>query len=142
MTVIRPHLISAKIENVDVSDEISRIEIHATPAADEVVTFSTARQGGEYDWSVHMTILEDHSSGSLLAMALATPGAELDLVYLPIHDASPSATVPHYEATAISQHPNGKVMGGTATRSRNTTSTIEVVWPLTAKPTPKITAGP
>ena len=141
MTVIRPHLISAKIEGVDVSDEISRFEVHVNPAADEVVTFATSRQGGEFDWTAQMTVVEDHSTGSLLSMALQTPGAEVDVVYVPVVGAAASATVPHWEGTLITQMPTGKVMGGTATRSRNTVSTVEVVWPFKAAPTKKSTGA-
>lgn len=134
MTDVRPHYIDVEIDGEPAGDDLARFEWHSAPAADEFVTFASSRQGGERDWTVQMTVKETGTDGTAYQLARTAVGTEVDLVYRPHGNEIPSVAQPHETATAIVQPIEGKVAGGTATRSRNARSTIELVWVLKAAP--------
>ncbi|MFC6153653.1 hypothetical protein [Nocardioides yefusunii] len=139
MTDVRPHLIDVLIDDEEAGAELARFEFHSVPSADEFVTFATARQGGERDWSVQMTVKETGTAGTAYQLALNSPGTKVEVVYRPHGNATATPAEPHYTQMATVQPIEGRTMGGTATRSRNARSSMELVWPLDGAPV-KVTA--
>lgn len=139
MTRVSPRLIQLDVDSVDRSDEVSRSEIVSAAAESDFQSFLEARSGGAREYALNMTIAQDHASDTLWDLIWTGAGDEVDGVYAPYGNATPSVGQPHYEFTAVIAEPDGTLMGGESNDSARSVATIEVSWKLTGKPT-KVTA--
>lgn len=139
MTKVSPRLIVLEIDSVDVSDQVSSATITSAASDSDFMSFADARSGGSRDYALNMTIAQDHAASTLWDAIWTGAGDEIEGVYAPYGNATPSAGQPHYSFTAIIAEPDGDFLGGEATDSTNAVATIDVVWKLTGKPT-KLTA--
>lgn len=139
MAKVNPRLIELTIDSVDVSDQVSKAAITSAAADGDWLSFSMARSGGNRDYTLTMTIAQDHVADTLWDQIWAGAGTEVTGLYAPYGNATASATEPHYSFTAVISEPDGDFMGGEATLSTSAVATIDVAWKLTGKPT-KVTA--
>ena len=139
MARVSPRLISLEVETVDRSGEVAKAVITSAAADSDFVTFEDARSGGAREYALDMTIAQDHASSTLWDLIWTGAGDEVDGVYAPYGNTTPTTGQPHYTFTAIVSEPDGTFLGGDATNSQTAVATIDVSWKLTAKPT-KVTA--
>lgn len=139
-SAVTPRLISLKIAATDVSDQISRAFISSAEGESDFLTFAAARSGGNRDYTLALTIVQDHAVGTLWDTVWTGAGTEVAGVYAPYGNPTPSATQPHYTFTAIVSEPDGEFLGAEADASVTAVATVEVEWKLKAKPVKKITA--
>lgn len=139
MARVSPRLISLDVDDVDRSDEVSKAVITSAPAESDFVTFAEARAGGGRDYALAMTVAQDHASGTLWDLIWTGAGTEVDGVYAPYGNVTPTISQPHYGFTAVVAEPDGDLLGAEANSSTTAVATVEVEWALNAKPT-KITA--
>ncbi|HWI43266.1 MAG TPA: hypothetical protein VNS81_06570 [Nocardioides sp.] len=138
MARVIPRLISLEVDEVDRSDEISKAVITAGASDTDFMSFLAARSGGSRDYALTMTIAQDHASGTLWDLIWTGAGTEVDGIYAPYGNTTPSTGQPHYGFTAVVSEPDGDFLGAEATDSTSAVAVVEVEWKLTAKPT-KIT---
>jgi hypothetical protein len=139
MARVSPRLISLDVDDADRSGEVSKAVITSSPSSSDFLSFEDARSGGARDYALNMVIAQDHASDTLWDLIWTGAGTSVDGVYAPYGNETPSATQPHYEFTATVKEPDGDFLGGEASDSTTAVATIEVNWPLDAKPT-KVTA--
>lgn len=139
MARVTPRLIALEVDSVDRSNEVSKAEITAAATSSDFVTFAEARAGGGRDYALAMTIAQDHASATLWDLIWTGSGEEVDGVYAPYGNETPTVSQPHYGFTAIVAEPDGRLLGAEANSSTTAVATIDVTWALTGKPT-KITA--
>lgn len=133
MARVTPRLIALEVDDVDRSDEVSVARI-ASAAGDSFMSFAAARSGGSRDYTLNMTIAQDHASGTLWDLIWTGNGTEVDGIYAPYGNDEPSMTQPHYAFTAIVAEPDGDFLGAEATESPSAVATVEVAWRLAGKP--------
>lgn len=139
MSRVTPRLIALDVEGTDRSDEISKAVIGSAKSDTDFMSFLAARSGGARDYALNMTIAQDHASGTLWDLIWTGAGTEVDGIYSPYGNETPSLTQPHYTFTAVVSEPDGDLMGAEATDSTSAVATVEVSWKLKAKPV-KVTA--
>ena len=139
MARVIPRLISLEVEAIDRSDEVSKAVITAAASDSDFMSFLAARSGGSRDYTLDMTIAQDHASGTLWDLIWTGAGTEIDGVYAPYGNEAPTIAQPHYGFTAVVSEPDGDFLGAEATDSTSAVAVVEVSWKLTGKPT-KITA--
>lgn len=139
MARVTPRLIALEVDTVDRSDEVSKAEIISAAKSSDFTSFAEARSGGGREYSLAMTAAQDHASATLWDLIWTGAGTEVDGVYAPYGNVTPSVSQPHYGFTAVVAEPDGRMLGGEANSSTTAVATIDVVWALTGKPT-KITA--
>lgn len=139
MARVAPRLIALEVETVDRSNEVSKAEITSAAKSADFVSFAEARSGGGREYALAMTIAQDHASATLWDLIWTGAGTEVDGVYAPYGNETPTVGQPHYGFTAVVAEPDGRMLGGEANSSTTAVATLDVTWALTAKPT-KITA--
>lgn len=127
---------------IERAGEASKIEIDVADADSDFVTFADALAGGKKVRTLMLTFAQDHAADSLwtLMEENADTGGEVDGVYRPYGNATPSATQPHYEFTVQIKYPDGLMLGGEADASVTATNTIDVEWPVVDGTWTKVTA--
>lgn len=140
MAKVTPRLIELTVDAVDRSDEVAKCEIHSAAASSDFVTFEAARTGGGRDYTLQMTVAEDHATGTIMTMILDEPGTEVAGIYAPYGNAVATVAEPHWTFTAIVTEPDGKLLGAEADSSVSARSKLDVVWALKGKPVRKTTA--
>lgn len=140
MARVTPRLIALEVDDLDRSDEVAKAEITSGPAESDFLSFAEARSGGGRDYALAMTIAQDHASDTLWDLIWTGAGTTVAGVYAPYGNAVASTSQPHYGFTATVSEPDGTLLGGEANSSTTAVATVEVVWPLTGKPT-KITSA-
>jgi hypothetical protein len=139
MSRVTPRLIELLVETVDRSDEISKAEIISGAKSSDFTSFLEARSGGGREYALNMTVAQDHASGTLWDLIWTGAGTEVDGVYAPYGNETPTVSQPHYGFTAVVAEPDGRMLGAEANSSTTAVATVDVSWKLLAKPT-KITA--
>lgn len=139
MAKVNPRLVSLTVGTTNRSDEVSSAVIASAAADADFLSFAAARAGGERDYTLAMTIAQDHASGTLWDLIWTGAGTEVAGTYAPYGNATPTVTQPHYDFTATVAEPDGDFLGGEANSSTTAVATVEVEWALNAKPT-KVTA--
>ncbi|HET6874650.1 MAG TPA: hypothetical protein VFH70_07720 [Acidimicrobiales bacterium] len=139
MPKVSPRLISLTVDGTDRSDEVSKATIASAAADAGFVTFAQARSGGGRDYTLNMTIAQDHASGTLWDLVFTGSGTDVDGVYAPYGNAVPTVAQPHYSFTATVAEPDGDMWGAEADASTTAVATVDVKWTLTGKPV-KVTA--
>lgn len=105
----------------------------------DFLTFAAADAGGNREYRLQGTAVQDTTTDSLWDEIWSNLGVEVPVTLMPYGNATPSVTEPHFEATAVITEPDGDLLGGEANASTTARMTIEINWPLTGKPT-KVTA--
>jgi hypothetical protein len=136
MTQVKVRLIAISVDGMDRSADASTATIESAEADAGFQSFAAARAGGVRDYSVNMTIAEDHAAGSLWRVMYDSPGTEVEFLYTPYFGSTIAEDTPVYSATAIVMEPDGSIMGGEANAAPGATATVDVSWPLTGKPVP------
>lgn len=140
MARVKPRLIALEVGGSDVSDEVSDMHIDSAESDSDFLTYEEGRSGGSRDYTLTMTIAQDHSAGSLYRLILDNVGEEVDGQYAPYGNATATADQPFLEFTAVVAEPDGTFFGGPATSSTSAVATVEVTWKLTGRPT-EVTTG-
>lgn len=135
MTRVQPRLIALDVQSVDRSGEVSKAVVASAAADSDFTTFEDARSGGAREYTLQMTIAQDHASGTLWDLIWTGAGTDVPGVYAPYGNETPSADQPHYEFTATVTEPDGDFLGAEADDSTTAVATVDVEWKLTAKPT-------
>lgn len=127
---------SAKIliESVDVSDQLTNFRLTSAETDSDFVTFADAAAGGARDYAVAGTCSQDADADSFWSYMFDAAGDEVDFVYKPYGNATPSLTEPHFTFTAVVKEPDGDLLGGDADASTTAVQATEFEWPLLAKP--------
>lgn len=136
MARVKPRLIELTVDDVDRSDEISKAVIQSGPSDADFMSFKEAREAGARDYTLNMTIAQDHASGTLWDLIFTGAGSSVSGVYAPYGNELPAVGMPHYGFTATVSEPDGDFLGGEATDSTKAVATIEVTWDLDGKPVP------
>jgi hypothetical protein len=136
MARVSPRLISLEVDGDDRSDEISKAVIKSAKSAADFMSFLEARSGGARDYTLELTIAQDHASGTLWNLIWTGAGTEVDGVYAPYGNLAPSVAQPHYAITVKVSEPDGDMFGAEADESTTAVATIEVAWALTGRPVP------
>jgi hypothetical protein len=139
MSKVTPRLISLQVDGTDRSDEISSAKIQSAASSSDFVTFAQARSGGGRDYTLAMTIAQDHASGTLWDTVFTGAGTEIPYIYAPYGNTTPTTDQPHYSGTAIVSEPDGDMFGADADASTTAVASIDVAWKLKEKPV-KVTA--
>lgn len=145
MAKVTPRLIALEIDGTDVSDDISRGVIGSAPSDSDFMTFRQSRSGGGREYTLAMTIAQDHAAGSLFEKIWSkdvTPGVSDKFVgvYAPYGNEVASVAQPHYEFSGTIAEPDGDFLGAEADESVTAVATIEVEWKLDGRPEKIITA--
>ena len=135
MAQIGTRKLKLEVDGVERYAEVSNVAIRSAESDSDFVTFQQASQGGGRDYVLAITMAQDAATGSLWSEVWDNAGDEIPVVVMPYGNATPSANEPHFEATATIIEPDGDLLGGEADKSTSARFTIEVEWPLTAKPT-------
>jgi hypothetical protein len=139
MTRVTPRLIALEVDGVDRSDEVSKSVIRSAAAPNDFLTFAAARGAGARDYTLEMTIAQDHATDTLWDLVWTGAGTEVEGIYAPYGNGTPTPSAPHYTFTAEVAEPDGDFLGGEANESRTAVATVDVVWKLTGRPV-KVTA--
>lgn len=138
MAKVQPRLISLLMgdsgSETDRSNEVSSAIISSAASDSDFVTFADARSGGARDYTLKLTLAQDHTTGTLWDEIWSSAGDEISGVYAPYGNTTASATQPHYEFTAVVSEPDGDFLGADADSSTTAVATVDVEWSLTGKP--------
>lgn len=140
MARVQPRLISLNVEDTDRSDEVSKAVITSAAADSDFMSFAAARSGGSRQYSLDMTVAQDHASGTLWDLIWTGNGTTVTGTYAPYGNETASETQPHYDFEATVSEPDGDFLGAEANDSTTAVATVDVSWVLTGKPT-KVTAA-
>lgn len=139
MAGLGTRLLKLEIDSEDVTAQVSVVKITTGEADSDFVTFADAANGGNRQYNLVFTAVQDLVAGTIWDTIWTAAGTEVSGVVNPYGNATPSATQPHYEFTAVVSEPDGDFLGGEANVSTSARMTFEATWALTGKPT-KVTA--
>lgn len=134
MAKVTPRLISLTVGGTDRSDEVSSATITSAASDSDFMSFLQARSGGAREYTLNMTIAQDHASATLWQLVFTGAGTTVAGVYAPYGNETASATQPHYTFSATVSEPDGTMWGANADDSTTAVATIDVAWVLTGKP--------
>lgn len=135
MADIGTRKLTVEIDGDEVSPSVSNVRITSAATESDFTSFADAAAGGARDYALVLTLKQDAAAGSLWSQVWDNAGDDVPITVMPYGNAAPSADEPHFTATATVTEPDGDILGGEANSSNSARMTIEVTWPLTAKPT-------
>lgn len=140
MARIGTRKLTLSLADADVSPEVSKVVINAAATDSDFVSFADAAGGsGSRAYTLGLTLAQDAVAGTVWDYIWSHAGTDVAFVIRPYGNATPSTTEPHFTGTATIVEPDGELLGGEANVSVTAVMTVEVEWPLLAKPT-KVTA--
>lgn len=139
MAQISTRKLKMEIDGIERFAEVSVAEVRSAASDSDFTTFAQAASGGGRDYVLAITMAQDAAAGSLWSEVWDNAGTEIPVTLMPYGNAVPSTSEPHFETTATIVEPDGALLGGEADSSTSARFTIEVEWPLDAKPA-KVTA--
>lgn len=113
---------------VDYPSDTTNVFLDNEEAANDVVTYADAKAGGKRQHFFQLTALQSTSTGSFWRYAWENTGEEVDFVYAPHGNPTPTPDKPHFKGT-VKIGPKPKI-GDAA----NTTATFETRWDLVGDP--------
>ena len=126
--------LSLTINAVEYNMDLMSANIVPEEADNDAVTFADLGAGGSFDWFLDIEAVSDYGTGSLWSYIWDNAGNdEIDYVFMPYGNVSPSTDQPHFEGTLTI--PGGQGIGGTA----DEVFTFEARFRLDGKPT-RVTA--
>lgn len=139
MAALGTRLLKLEIDGTDVTAQVSSARFVSGESDADFVTFADAASGGAREYRLEFTAVQDAATGTLWDEVWTNAGDTVPGTLMPYGNATPSATEPHYDFSAVISEPDGDLLGGDADASSTARFTIECSWVLTAKPT-KVTA--
>lgn len=140
MARIGTRKLTLTIDGTDVTPDVSKAVISSAKTDSDFISFADAAGGaGARAYTLDLTFVQDAVVGSLWDQVWAHVGEDVPFVLRPYGNTVPTPTEPHFTGTATIAEPDGELLGGEADVSTTAVMTVEVKWPLTAKPT-KVTA--
>lgn len=140
MALVLNRLMALEIEGDDVSDDVSNSQIRSEVSDRDWTPLSAGRSFLNRTYYIDLTIAQDHAAGTTWTRVWESAGDEVEGVYAPYNNTTPTVAEPHYAFTAVVSEPEGVLMGGEGVDiTSDQVATIEVSWKLTGKPT-KVTA--
>jgi len=139
MAAVGTRLIKVEIDGDEYSAELTNARFSIADSDNDTVTFADAAAGGAKDWSFAFTAVQDAAADTIWSKIFDSAGTSAAITYMPYGNATPTATEPHFTATATISLPDGDFLGGDANASTTAKQTFEASWPCAAKPT-KLTA--
>lgn len=135
MAALGSRALTLLIDGEERAVEVSRAVFSNADTDSDFVSFASAAAGGSKDWSLLITATQDPGNpASLLNLAWASAGDEVEVTVRPYGNATPSDTQPHYTSTCVVTLPDGETLGGEADPSQSRRWTVEMAWPCTAQP--------
>ena len=139
MAAIGTRKLKIEVDGTEYTAVVSNARITTTESDADFVSFADAAAGGARDYALALTLAQDAATGSLWSEIFDSAGTEVPVTIMPYGNATPTTAEPHFTATATITEPDGDLLGGEANASTTARMTVEVEWPLTAKPT-RVTA--
>lgn len=134
MAALGTRLLKIEIDGNDHTAEVSAVTIESAESDADFITFADAAAGGARDYTLNFTAVQDAETGSLWSEVFDNSGDQVPVTVIPYGNETPSATEPHFTATAVISDPDGALLGGEADSSTSARMTIECSWRLTGKP--------
>jgi hypothetical protein len=122
------------IDSTERSSEISVAKITSKEGDSGFLTFADAANGGDRQYTLEFTAVQDLVSGTLWDLIWTGAGTEVSGTFMPYGNAVPTASEPHFDFTAVVSEPDGDLLGGAANKSTKARFTVEAEWALTGKP--------
>jgi hypothetical protein len=119
----------------DYTTQVFSAEVQADDADSDDITFAEAAAGGGRQYTLAVKLTQDMATGTLWDKIWTAAGTDVAVLLKPYGNAAASTAQPHYSMTANVREPNGTLIGGEADASPTKRQTVEVEWPLAAKPT-------
>lgn len=135
MAAIGTRKLKVEIDGNDYTPEVSVVSISSAESDSDFVTFANAAAGGARDYILNLTLVQDAAAGTLWREIFDNSGDDVPITVMPYGNATATVGEPHFEATATITEPDGVLLGGEANKSNTARMTVEVSWPLLAKPT-------
>lgn len=135
MAAIGTRKLKIEIDGIEHTAVVSNARITSAESDADFVSFADAAAGGARDYALALTLAQDAATGSLWSEIFDSAGTDVPVTIMPYGNAIPSTAEPHFTATATITEPDGDLLGGEANSSTTARMTVEVEWPLTAKPT-------
>lgn len=126
-------LMSLKINDTDVSDQLSNATVESADGDTDFLTFLAARQGGNKDYTFKATAGQDYTPGSVYRECWDNVGDTVPVIMAPYGNTAPSTTQPHIGFSVIISEP-GTMAGGESSTSTSAAHTVEVEWKCTGRP--------
>jgi len=127
------------VGGTDYTAQVFEAHVDADDADTDEITFAEAAAGGGRSYVLAIKLTQDMVASTLWDRIWSASGTDVACLLKPYGNAAASVTQPHYSMTANVREPNGTLIGGEADSSPTKRFTVEVEWPLTAKPL-KVTA--
>ena len=134
MAAIGTRLLTITIDSVDYTAQVSNVRITSAESDSDFVTFADAASGGARDYKLAMTMVQDAATGALWREVWDNAGDTVPFVVSP-YGGTAGVDTPTFSGSAVITEPDGDILGGDADKSTSARMTIDVEWPITAKPT-------
>lgn len=138
MAQIGTRKLKLEVDGAEYTAEASNARFTSGEGDTDFVTFADAAAGGSREYRFEFTAAQDAAAETLWTLMFTNPGDEVVVTLMPYGNAAPSATEPHFTATAVVSEPDGDLLGGEANVSTTAKMTWEGSWVLTGKPAPVI----
>lgn len=134
MAALSGRTLTISVAATDYTTQVFTAEVRSDDADTDEVTFAEAAAGGGRAYVLALKLTQDMVASTLWDKIWAAAGTDVAVLLKPYGNATASATQPHFTMTANVREPNGVLIGGEADASTTKRQTVEVEWPLTAKP--------
>lgn len=92
--------LSLTIDGVEVNVEGTSVTLENEEADTDAVTFAELASGTPMQWFLSLTAVADYGTGSIWTTLWDESGNDLEFVFKPYGNETPSATQPHFTGTA------------------------------------------
>jgi len=134
MAALNARSLLITVAATEYSAQVFTASVDSAAADTDDVTYAEAAAGGGRVYVLALKLTQDMIATSLWQKIFSTPGTDVAVVMKPYGNATASITQPWYTFTANIREPDGTFIGGEADASPTKRQTVEVEWPLTAKP--------
>lgn len=135
MAALTGRTLLISVGGTEYNTQVFEAHVDADDADSDSITFAEAAAGGGRAYTLNITLTQDMATGTLWDRIWSAAGTDVAVLMKPYGNAAASATQPHYSMSANVREPNGTLIGGEADSSPTKRLTVEVEWPLAAKPT-------
>ncbi|HWI43267.1 MAG TPA: hypothetical protein VNS81_06575 [Nocardioides sp.] len=121
------------IDGIDYTADVSRAVVRSFP--DEAVPLERWSVPGDVDLrprrnALDLTFAQDAASGALWNLAWDQHGEQVAFHLAPYGNEIATLGEPHFAGTVWVIQPDGDILGGQATPSRNSVLTVQISWPV------------
>ena len=139
MAALNGRTLTMTVAGTDYTTQVFSSEVKADDADSDDITFAEAAAGGGRQYTLALKLTQDMAATTLWSKIWDAAGTDVACVLKPYGNVAPSVAQPHFTFSANVREPNGTIIGGEADASPTKRQTVEVEWPLAAKPT-RVTA--